>query len=148
MIRPRKILCPLDFSAGSKEALQRTADIAIKNQSEVVLVHVATPQTWIGMSDVPISGDVVQQMVDDEHVELDGALAELLRLGVATATSRMLAGSPAEAIVGAIEVDPAIDLVVMGTHGRTGIRHAVLGSVAEKVVRFAPCDVLVTRPRR
>lgn len=148
MIRPRKILCPVDFSIGSKEALQRAADIAVKNQSEVVLVHVAKPHTWISMPEVPVSAEVVQQMVDDEYADLDGALAEMRQRGVGNATAHMLAGSPAEAIVEAIEADPTIDLVVMGTHGRTGLRHAVLGSVAEKVVRLAPCDVLVTRQRR
>lgn len=148
MIHPRKILCPVDFSSGSREALRRAAEIAVDNEAELVVVHVATPQTWIALSDVPVAGDVVQRMVDDEQSDLDSILVEVQRFGVAKASAQMLTGPTAEAIVQTIELDPMIDLVVMGTHGRTGLRHAVLGSVAEKVVRLAMCDVLVTRPRR
>jgi universal stress protein A len=143
----RKILCPVDFSAGSREALLRAAETAIKDHAELVLVHIAEPRTWIGMSEAPLPADAIQQMADDEQAHLDAAVAEARALGVATVTSHMLTGAPADAIVEIARADRAIDLIVMGTHGRTGLRHAVLGSVAEKVVRLAPCAVLVTRPR-
>ena len=56
-------------------------------------------------------------------------------------------GTPWNETVAIAKRDPSIDLIVMGTHGRTGLKHALLGSVAEKVVRHAPCPVLVARDR-
>lgn len=147
MIQLRKVLCPIDLSVGSREALLRAAEIAAKNSSELVVVHVFEPPIWLGLPNAQVAAEGIQQLVESEYSTLEDALAEAHTLGVSNVTSRMLSGSTAEAIVEEARNDPSIDLIVMGTHGRTGLRHMVLGSVAETVVRLAPCDVLVTRRR-
>jgi nucleotide-binding universal stress UspA family protein len=93
--------------------------------------------------EVPLPADAIQGMVDDAARGLTDQLAEARRLGVANVSSELVSGPPWEQIIDL--VDPE-DLIVMGTHGRTGITRLLLGSVAEKVVRHAPCSVLVARP--
>lgn len=81
-----------------------------------------------------------------------GAEAELAKwkheaeeTGAKLVTTRVVIGTPWHEIVEALRADRSFDLVIVGTHGRTGIKHVLLGSVAERVVRFAPTPVLVVR---
>jgi universal stress protein A len=86
-------------------------------------------------------------VADSEEVELAEWKAHAKELGANEVATRVLTGAPWDQIVAAARDDSAIDLIVMGTHGRTGLKHALLGSVAEKTVRHAPCPVLVVRSR-
>jgi nucleotide-binding universal stress UspA family protein len=86
-------------------------------------------------------------MVDGETAQLAKSKTEAQQLGVKEVATRLLTGVPWDEIVSAARSDSAVDLIVIGTHGRTGLAHVLLGSVAEKVVRHAPCPVLVVRGR-
>ena len=126
----RKILCALDFTPGSDHALHVAARMAIAADAELVLLH------------------VVAMPLGERDRGLDIAAREVSRLGVKRVSTQELAGVAWETIVAVLEHDPAFDLAVVATHGRTGIARVVLGSVAGKVVRHAPCSVLAARPRR
>jgi nucleotide-binding universal stress UspA family protein len=140
---PRKILCPIDFSAGSHHAFRVAARLATELDATLELVHAwHLPAYAIGV-EYPLPADAIQGMVDDAERGLTDSLAEARKLGVARVSSQLVSGPPWERIV---ELARRDDLIVMGTHGRTGVTRFLLGSVAEKVVRHAPCSVLVARP--
>jgi len=141
-----KILCPVDFSPGSREALRVASDLAKQWSASLVLMHIWEPPRWTSSELLLVPG-VIQDMVDAEEAELATWKAEARQLGAREVAVRFQSGIAWDEIVTVVRNDSTIDLVVMGTHGRTGLRHALLGSVAEKVVRHAPCPVLVVRSR-
>ncbi|HEX8106515.1 MAG TPA: universal stress protein [Kofleriaceae bacterium] len=141
----RKLLCPVDFSPGSQHALQVAARMAREADAELVLVHAwYVPTTAFG-GDYPIPVDLAQEVVDGAQRDLAAARTDATRLGAPRVSSRVLRGVPWDQIVQAAREDPAIDLIVMGTHGRSGLARVLLGSVAEQVIRHAPCSVLAAR---
>ncbi|HZP42147.1 MAG TPA: universal stress protein [Candidatus Binatia bacterium] len=133
--RIARIVVPTDFSVCSMRALQRAEALAQRLGAEVVLVHV-DPSVVLGSEVAPARQDAVRR-------ELDGIAAVLGTRGV-RARGVVRAGAPAEEIL-AVAMAEGADLIVMGTHGRTGLAHALLGSVAEDVVRRALCPVLTVR---
>ncbi|MBV8758463.1 MAG: universal stress protein [Deltaproteobacteria bacterium] len=139
---PRKILCPIDFSAGARYAQRVATRIANESGAPLVLVHAwyVPPIPIVG--ELVLPGDSIQALVDDAQRGLTDAITDAKRAGVETVTSELVAGPPAERI---LEQATPRDLIVMGTHGRTGLSRFLLGSVAERVVRSARCSVLVTR---
>ena len=142
----KKILCPTDFSPGSEHAMRVAVRVATDNGAELVLAHVChTPLFAFGGGD-PFPAEAIEQLVKEKQRGLAAATSEALRLGARRATSQFLNGAPWDQIVEALRGDEAFDLVVMGSHGRTGITRVLLGSVTEKVVRHAPCSVLAARP--
>jgi nucleotide-binding universal stress UspA family protein len=143
----RTILCPVDFSGGSRAALQFAADLASHTGAGLALVHVWEPPRWLTGAEMPIVGDVLPQIISAEEQTLQAWVRDAQRLGARQVTSQFLCGAAWDEIVNFARRDSTIDLIVMGTHGRTGLRHMLIGSVAEKVVRHAPCRVLVTRER-
>jgi len=140
-----KILCPIDFSPGSHEALRVAAELARESSAALVLAHVWDPPQWSLAGE--LAPGIIQEMVEAEELQLSRWKATAKELGAREVALELLTGAPWDQIVTAAQHDRAIDLVVMGTHGRTGLRHVLLGSVAEKVVRHAPCAVLVVRLR-
>jgi nucleotide-binding universal stress UspA family protein len=140
----KKILCPLDFSACSKNAMNVAVRLAVESHAELVLVHAWHLQALAFAGETPIPSDAVDAMARDAERELAKAKAEATKLGADRVTTQILMGAPWDQIVELARKE-AVDLVVMGTHGRTGLKHVLLGSVAEKVVRHAPCSVLVVR---
>ena len=142
----KKILCPIDFSSGSKHAMRVALRVANEADAELVLAHVWHLPPLAVTSELPLPADTIQRMIADEERGLAQALEEALAYGAKRVTARFLTGLPWSEIVEAVEQDPAFDLIVIGTHGRTGLARVLLGSVAEKVVRHAPCPVLATRP--
>lgn len=140
-----KILCALDFSPGSQPALRMASRLAHEHRAELVLMHVwYVPQT--GLGDFPFPRGIAERIVGQATQSLDAAVQEARAAGVTTVTSQLIQGVPGWTIVDTATRDPAIDLVVVGTHGRTGLARALIGSVAEYVVRHAPCAVVVARP--
>lgn len=139
-----KILCPIDFSAGSQHATRVAVRLAEEASAELVLAHVWYVPATVYPSELPLSPQLVQRMSDDAQRGLDAAVAEAAALGARRVSGKLLTGVPWHRIVDEL-ADP-FDLVVIGTHGRTGLARILLGSVAEKVVRHAPCSVLVARP--
>ena len=139
----KKILCPVDFSEGSRRCLAQAVKLAVEADAGLVLAHV-----W----NAPFSSEAIglpSSMVADLLAASERTLGEWKReaeaLGAPRVTTVFLKGAPWHQLVAYTKDDPAIDLIVIGTHGRTGISHALVGSVAEKVVRHAHCPVLVVR---
>jgi nucleotide-binding universal stress UspA family protein len=139
-----KILCPTDFSDGSRHALRVAIRLAIESGAELVIVN-ALFVPAIMYSEYTVPGDVIQQMVDDSRRGLEAAVQEATAAGATRVSSRSLRGVPWSEIVAELERE-GYDLCVVGTHGRTGIARFLVGSVAEKVIRHAPCSVLAIRP--
>jgi nucleotide-binding universal stress UspA family protein len=141
----RKILCPTDFSPGSQQAMRVAARLANEANAEIVLVH-----SWylpvVAFADYAYPEAVIQEMSDDAARGLELATRDLTLLGVKRVTSKMTTGLPWHEIVNVAEQDDALDLIVIGTHGRTGLKRVLLGSVTEKVIRHSPCSVLAVRP--
>jgi nucleotide-binding universal stress UspA family protein len=141
----QKILCPIDFSPGSQQAMRVAARLVNQADAELVLVHswYVPPTAFSG--EYVLSPDIIQQLSDDAERGLASATRDLAMLGVKRVTSKLLTGLPWHEIVEVLEKDPAYDLVVIGTHGRTGLARILLGSVAEQVIRHAPCSALAVR---
>jgi nucleotide-binding universal stress UspA family protein len=145
MINLRRILVPTDFSETSAAALRYASALAHRFAARVYLLNVADYPEIGAEEDYPIG--VVETMQNAAHDRLRRLLTEQdvedLQPDYATRI-----GLPAEEIVRYAR-EHAIDLIVMGTHGREGVMRVVLGSVAETVVRRAPCPVLtVHHPER
>ncbi len=141
----RKILCPIDFSPGSQQALRAAVRLAMDGDTELVLAHAwyLPPLAFAG--ETPFPAQIVDTMVADEEAALAAALRDAKDLGAPRVSPLFLTGRPWERICETVEADPAFDLIVLGTEGRTGLRRVLLGSVAEKVVRHAACSVLAVR---
>jgi nucleotide-binding universal stress UspA family protein len=125
----RRILCPLDFSEESRAAVTVAADVARRFGAELTMLHVEAD----GHTLLQASGSPGGQLSDWKRE------AEALHGGAVSTVTRR--GAPADAIVSEA-AEGGFDLVVMGTHGRTGRDHALIGSVAESVVRRSRVPVL------
>ena len=146
-MRFRKILCAVDFSPGATEALQLAVGLC-EADTELVLMHVWQPYPYSFGAEQVITADVVTGIQDEVEHELANTKREAEELGARRVGLLFRSGTPWRELVRALDEDPGVDLAVIGTHGRTGLSHALLGSMAEKVVRHAPCPVLVARVRR
>ena len=144
-----KILAPTDFSEDSKLALTYAVMLAQKFSSEIIVVHVDQPLAPVMVSELNPGLDVstMNRIAEEGRLlalrELDGTTARLREGGV-KARGLMRVGAPFLEIINAAQSEGA-DLIVMGTHGRTGLAHVLIGSVAERVVNKAPCPVLTVR---
>lgn len=140
----KKLLIAVDFTPPSHEALRTGAAIAADNGAEVVLAYILQP-TMVGSPELPISFD--DNSLRAAEADLEKWKQDAERIGVKQVSTKLVTGTPWHEIVEILKHDPGFDLVVVGTHGRTGLKHVLLGSVAERVVRHAPCAVLVVRAR-
>jgi universal stress protein A len=146
----KKVLVPTDFSANSEKALMYAVRLAQRNNSSLILFHVVQPPEF------------VRQLAQDYSYESNEATREQCELAIRLSKegleklSQAARGSnikietlqrlgvPYEEIV-KIAKESEVDLIVIGTHGYTGLKHFLLGSTVERVVRVAPCPVLVVR---
>ena len=146
MIRLAKLLVPTDFSEDSEQAARYAVELAKRFQAEIHCVHVVDiPADLLSTSDYYMtgpSGQFVDQIREESKKNLE-AFTEKNLEGMQVRTA-FLEGSPFVEIIRYAR-DQEIDLVVIATHGRTGLKHVLFGSVAEKVVRKAPCPVLVVK---
>ncbi len=137
----RRICCPVDFSEPSRAALREAADLARRFGAERVLLHVVEPAAPAG-SELAFAPPPAAEPPATAPAPLGHWEAEARAIAGPVVRSVELGGDAADEIVRyAREAD--CDLVVMGTHGRTGWRRLVLGSVAAAVVRQTTCPVLV-----
>jgi nucleotide-binding universal stress UspA family protein len=144
MIDWKRICCAVDFEAPSRVAMERAAELAMRFEAELTLVHVLV-QPPPAASDVLVSSRGVTAAENEQNEEkLPLWRADAERRAGRAVHSRLLSGDPAAEIVRHAR-EERFDLVVVGTHGRTGIPHLVLGSVAERVARQCACPVLVVR---
>lgn len=139
-----KILCSLDFSDSSDRAMAMAVRLATEHDAELVLFHAYYLPPIALAGEATVSPEVIQQLEDDARDGLDEAITQARALGARKVRTRLAGGLPWLQIVDAA-VAEAVDLIVIGSHGRSGLTRVVLGSVAEMVIRHAPCPVLTAR---
>lgn len=132
----KRIAVPVDFSDNCLEALRAGCDLAAMYGAELHLIHVEQPWFAVAMAS---SEPYPTKRLDDAMA----AVAVPAAPGVAVQRFVRI-GETVKELLGFL-AEKEIDLVVMGSHGRTGISHVLLGSIAEAVVRRAPCPVLIVR---
>ena len=146
-IRLKRILVPIDFSDCSKKALQYAKPFAEQFHAEIVLLHVSSVNYMVaegfGGVDLPT---LRADLIADAEKQL-GEIAKVIESKDAAATLIVREGRAASEIV-ELAKEEKIDLIVMATHGYSSIKHVLLGSVTENVVRHAPCPVLAVRERK
>jgi universal stress protein A len=148
MKKVRRILHPTDFSPAGRAALARAIDMARAEKAELVVAHVlpmVMPMGPDGYVSPKVFDDIQRATRQQGQKQLEGVLARARKAG-ARARGVLLDGVPASQIARAARSQRA-DVIVMGTHGRTGFTRLLLGSVAERVVGTAPCPVLTVRSR-
>jgi nucleotide-binding universal stress UspA family protein len=140
-----KILCPVDFDEPSMEALDFARELAEQNGATLTLLHVAPlPMNATEISPIPMEPYPVWEQI--ARARLQKVVAEHLEGKGVAYKAETRSGEAAWGILEqARETDP--DLIVMATHGRKGVSHFFIGSVAERVIRQASRPVLVFRPR-
>ena len=140
------IFVPTDFSKNADQALDVAIAIAEKFGSRITLVHACEPPTYayIGLMTTPV--DVITPLQEAAQEALGNALRDL-RARFPRCESMLLFGPVSLELLGAIEKQKP-DLVVMGTHGRSGVSHLLLGSVAERLVRNSRAPVLTVKERK
>jgi nucleotide-binding universal stress UspA family protein len=143
----KKILVATDFEPSSRAAADAAVEMARTFRVPLVLVHVYHLSSYFygSVPFVPMGGDYVKAYEDAARESLEKEKARLAAKGV-DVTSALRSGTAWEEILGTAQSVDA-GLIVMGTHGRRGLPHALLGSVAEKVVRLSPVAVLTIRGR-
>ena len=147
MMTPRTILVPIDFSECSERALDYAVALAAKLDAKVhVLNVISIPALTVPEAGSMIAPTVLESAIRENQAALD-KLADARRSKAAIAETLLRTGDARDEILHVAETIRA-DLIVMGTHGRRGITRALLGSVAELVVRTAPCPVLTIRARK
>lgn len=142
---PKTILVPCDFSDCSRLALGYAAMVAKLSGGTLVLLHVIEPVRPGLLIEATVSRQHQGRMRERAAHEL-AAWVKRHASDVGVRRPLVKSGKPWEVIV-AVASKTAADLIVIGTHGYTGLKHTVLGSVAERVVRHAPCPVLTVRTR-
>jgi universal stress protein A len=142
----RRILVPIDYSQNSQVALSYAAELALSFGASLDIVHVWDRPTYVtdavmvqrpGEAHKPI-GELIRENAQKDMNEYLSSIT--LPSGVPT-TSRLLSGDPAASLVAELKKGQH-ELVVLSTHGRTGVAHLLLGSIAERLVRLSPVPVL------
>ena len=143
----KRIFCPIDFSDAARAAMEVASDLTKRFGAELVLLHAyPIPGYTFPDGSVVASPKMMLDLADQAQRHLEEWRADAERLvGAPRVTAETAIGEPAAEIVASAKRRGA-DLVVMGTHGRTGLEHALMGSIAERVVRRAHCPVLTVRP--
>ena len=139
----KQILVPTDFSVGSRLAVDYAMELAGRLGASVHLLHV--------VEDPPVAGLFTEAHADLESLKrkrrsdarhlMNALLGALKRHDI----TNEIAGGPVAATIAGVAADRGADFIVMGTHGRTGLSHVLVGSVAEQVLRIAGCPVLTVR---
>jgi nucleotide-binding universal stress UspA family protein len=144
MPRYQKILVPHDFSASADAALAAALDLAVPLGASVHVVHVyhSAPHMYAHYTIDPPDPAVVK--VPEAAMQRLAAELDRTRAAGVDCDGEVRDGIPDEEIVKAA-TEQAADLIVMGTRGHSGLRHVVLGSVAERTLRTAPCPVMTVR---
>jgi universal stress protein A len=140
------VLCPVDFSDNTHLAARLAAQLVQPGGSGLTLLHVVeAPVAFSGEAFPP---GLLADLDKSAAHALDRLAGEVRAMTGQPVTTRTRLGSASSQTLAVLEDgERRFDLVVVGSHGRTGIRRALLGSVAERIVRNAPCSVLVARAR-
>jgi nucleotide-binding universal stress UspA family protein len=143
MISLKKILCPIDHSDGSKEALKYAVSFAMKNEAKLYLLHVIDIRSFDESIDTMAAQIPNDETIKQLKTKLLECVPEEIRSDMQI-EALVVQGIPFAEII-SIAKGNNVDMIVMGTHGRTGLAHIMIGSVSEKVVRKAHCPVLTVR---
>jgi nucleotide-binding universal stress UspA family protein len=147
MIALKNVLVATDFGEAADSALNYGRELAARFGATLHVLHVAQNVFLSALGSenfATLAPAFHQDLVDAARRELDKRLTDVDRSGTSTRGLVLTSSSPAFAIVD-YAADHDIDLIVMGTHGRGALGHIVMGNVAERVVRLAPCPVLTVR---
>ena len=139
-------LVPTDFSPYADQALTEAIELAYALNAQLTLLHVMQIMP-LTVGDVPPEyfNNYLEDIEAEAQRQMQASLNRVCQSGLQV-DSVITQGIPFQSIVDTAGEMKA-DLIIMGTHGRTGLPHALIGSVAEKVVRLAPCPVLVARQK-
>jgi nucleotide-binding universal stress UspA family protein len=144
---PRTILVPTDLSEGAEEALDYACELGAKLGATIHLLNViGIPAMGVPELGVALTSTVIDSLIEDNQRSLDALVAA--KRTKCTIGQALLKTGDARDAINETAKELGADLIVMGTHGRRGISRALLGSVAETVVRSAPCPVLTVRPHK
>jgi nucleotide-binding universal stress UspA family protein len=142
-----RILVPVDFSAHSEKAVRYATTVANRFGARLELVHVVEDPfvtgAWSSEAFVPNMPELLDTLTNAAQQQMAELKTRLAAHGFVVETA-VITGQPAQTIV-EHAIRGGFDLIVMGTHGRTGLSHVVMGSIAERVVQKAPCAVLTVR---
>jgi nucleotide-binding universal stress UspA family protein len=142
----RSILAAVDFSENSDQALAAAVELAKQSAAELHVVHALDlPIPIFNPYAISIPDALVTQAREEASRRLRETVERLAREGL-TAKSH-LTEVPAAPAIARLAEELGADLVVMGTHGHTGLKHVLLGSVAERTLRLAPCSVLIVKQK-
>jgi len=145
-LRLKKILVPIDFSAPSKNAFKYALRFAEEFGGELTLLYVLEPQSMTGFMGIPEASAFVENDIVAAGKNLRLLVSSVRNSRIERPHWKVRGGLPSHEIVEAAkEMD--VDLIVIATHGYTGWKHFCIGSTAERVVRAAPCPVLVVREK-
>jgi universal stress protein A len=139
MPRFSRILCPVDFDSNSLRAVRAASELAQERNAKLYLLHV------VALPPGPEVALPFGRMEREARAKLERIARQRLRGGVHYEVQVMMGDPGIEALHAARRV--RANLIVMATHGRKGFRRLILGSVAERIVREAPCPVLTIRPK-
>ena len=142
-----RILVPVDFSAHSEKAVRYAVTLANRFGARVSLLHVVEDPfvtgAWRAEAFVPNRPELLDELNKAAEAQIGELKTRLAAHGFVVETA-VITGQPARSIVEQATTGK-FNFIVMGTHGRTGLSHALVGSVAERVVQKAPCAVLTVR---
>lgn len=141
---PKSILVPTDLSEGAEEALDYACELARKLDATIHLVNViGIPALGVPELGVALTATVIDSMIADNQKAIDELAAR--KCAGSNLGQVLLKTGDARDVINQTALEVGADLIVMGTHGRRGVSRALLGSIAEVVVRTAPCPVLTVR---
>jgi len=136
----KRILTPVDLSPLSEKALNYATILAKALEAELIVLHILPMDELFRAQSAAEIGSQIQ----DASRRIEALLTKEIREAITTDTVVIHGNTPAEEIIREAQ-ERKIDMIVMGTHGRTGLKHLLMGSVAEAVVRTAPCPVTCVR---
>lgn len=142
----KKILCPVDFSETSRGAMLQALEIAKRENAQVMLLHVLETPVMASHGELMTPPEMFAAHPGDAQNRLAAWKADAESIAPGRVVTEMLGGAPGSEIP-RVAREGTFDLIVMGTHGRRGLRRLALGSVAEAVTRVSPCPVLIHRPK-
>jgi universal stress protein A len=149
MTRLRRIMHATDFSRASTAPLKRAIAMAKANRAQLIVAHVMTPPSLVLPGEGYISPSLYESLEASTRAQAQkrlGAIVAGAKKAGARASGLLLEGVPSERVARAARATKA-DLLVIGTHGRTGLAKLFLGSVATRILASAPCPVLTVRGR-
>jgi nucleotide-binding universal stress UspA family protein len=149
MIQLNRILVPTDFSEFSKPAMDHGCAIAARFSAQLHLLHVVPDPAMLVPEAAAFSVESMQAQTDSMVAEAQAELQKLPSDGWDDGQPVVREVRVGTAFMEIIEYarEKEIDLIVIGTHGRSGLMHILMGSVAERIVRKAPCPVLTVKPK-